>query len=60
MDQEGEPRLRLLRPLYVEESCLPCHAAQGYKVGQVRGGLSVSVPLPALWQHTARRFSAWC
>ncbi|MCB2226286.1 MAG: DUF3365 domain-containing protein [Desulfarculaceae bacterium] len=48
----GEPRLRLLRPLFVEKSCLPCHAAQGYEVGQVRGGLSVSVPLGVLWSHT--------
>ena len=42
---EQGPILRLLRPLYVEKSCMPCHAQQGYQVGQVRGGLSVSVPL---------------
>jgi PAS domain-containing protein len=28
----------------VEESCLKCHSHQGYKVGDVRGGISVSVP----------------
>lgn len=54
MKQEGAPILRLLRPLYVEKSCLPCHAKQGYQVGQVRGGLSVTVPLEVLWAQTGR------
>jgi len=31
--------------LTVEESCLSCHATQGYKLGEVRGGISVSIPL---------------
>ena len=35
---------RFMRPLFVEEACLKCHARQGYKVGEVRGGISVSVP----------------
>ena len=35
---------RFMRPLIVEEPCLKCHAKQGYKVGDVRGGISVSVP----------------
>lgn len=30
--------------LKVEESCLQCHAHQGYKIGDIRGGLRVSVP----------------
>ena len=42
--------LRLMRPLYVEEQCLPCHAQQGYVVGQVRGGISENVPLAPLDQ----------
>ena len=33
---------RYMAPLYVEGSCLACHAAQGYSVGEVRGGISVS------------------
>jgi PAS domain S-box-containing protein len=37
--------LRLMIPLLTEASCLKCHAVQGYKVGDIRGGLSVSVPL---------------
>ena len=37
--------LRLMIPLITEEACLKCHAIQGYKVGDIRGGLSVSVSL---------------
>ena len=33
---------RYIAPLYTEEGCLKCHAEQGYKVGDIRGGISVS------------------
>ena len=36
--------LRFMRPFVVEESCLKCHAHQGYKIGDVRGGISTSIP----------------
>ncbi|HNY25899.1 MAG TPA: diguanylate cyclase [Candidatus Sumerlaeota bacterium] len=32
---------RYMGPLGTEESCLPCHGKQGYRVGDVRGGISV-------------------
>ncbi len=31
--------------LKTEESCLRCHAKQGYKKGDIRGGISVSFPV---------------
>ncbi|MEO5353009.1 MAG: diguanylate cyclase [Magnetococcus sp. XQGC-1] len=37
--------LRLLRPMVTQGGCLKCHAFQGYKVGDVRGGIGVQVPL---------------
>lgn len=37
--------LRYMIPLQVEESCLHCHAEHGYQVGNIRGGLSLEVPL---------------
>jgi chemotaxis family two-component system sensor kinase Cph1 len=40
-----KPYLRLMRPMYTEEGCLKCHGQQGYKVGDVRGGVSIAVPL---------------
>ncbi|MDR1491077.1 MAG: response regulator [Desulfovibrio sp.] len=42
---QGKDQLRLIRPLITEPSCMPCHAFQGYTVGSVRGGISVSVPM---------------
>jgi len=35
-----------MAPLYVEKSCMPCHADQGYKIGEIRGGISILMPLP--------------
>ncbi len=37
--------LNFMGKLIVEKSCLNCHAAQGYKEGDVRGGISVSIPM---------------
>lgn len=36
-----ETYFRYMAPLYVETSCLECHAKQGYELGQVRGGISI-------------------
>ncbi len=41
----GKPFLRLMRPMTTKEGCLKCHADQGYQVGDIRGGVSVSVGL---------------
>ncbi|MBU5612364.1 ATP-binding protein [Geomonas azotofigens] len=43
----GRPYMRLMRPFVTEAACLKCHAAQGYRVGDIRGGVSASVPLEA-------------
>ncbi len=44
----GEPYLRLMRPMITESGCLKCHAQQGYDVEDIRGGISVSVPMSLL------------
>lgn len=36
---------RYIAPLYVEEACLECHAKQGYIVGNIRGAISITVPI---------------
>ncbi len=33
-----------MAPLKTEKLCLRCHAEQGYKEGQIRGGISVTLP----------------
>jgi len=40
--QESQSIFRYMAPLYVEQGCLSCHAKQGYQVGDVRGGISIS------------------
>jgi len=40
----GKLYMRYMRPFVTEQSCLKCHEQQGYKVGDVRGALSISVP----------------
>lgn len=41
-ERNGRTFFRYMAPLYVEKDCLACHAKQGYKIGQVRGGISVT------------------
>lgn len=40
--RDGEVYFRYMAPLVTEKSCLVCHAQQGYKEGDVRGGISVT------------------
>lgn len=40
--REGEVYFRYMAPLVTEKSCLVCHAQQGYKEGDIRGGISVT------------------
>ncbi len=35
---------RYMAPLKVEYNCLKCHAKQGYQKGDIRGGISVTLP----------------
>lgn len=41
---ESTGSYRYMATLYVEESCMRCHAIQGYKVGDIRGGVSITIP----------------
>jgi PAS domain S-box-containing protein len=40
---DGASHYRLMVPLFVQEPCLKCHAFQGYKPGDLRGGISAAV-----------------
>ncbi len=33
-----------MAPLFTEAPCLNCHAKQGYRMGDIRGGISVTLP----------------
>jgi PAS domain S-box-containing protein len=45
---EAGPVHRYMAPLIVKQACLACHARQDYKVGDVRGGISVTMPAAKL------------
>ncbi|MGK5092540.1 response regulator [Deltaproteobacteria bacterium TL4] len=45
---KGRLYMRLMRPLVTEKGCLKCHENQGYQEGDVRGGISISVPMEPL------------
>ncbi|MCP4135826.1 MAG: diguanylate cyclase [bacterium] len=44
---------RYMAPLYVEKGCLGCHGKQGYKIGDVRGGISVSFDITKISRQMA-------
>lgn len=43
--ENGRQILRFMRPFVTEIACLKCHETQGYKVGDIRGGISITVLL---------------
>jgi len=50
--------LRYMAPLKVHPPCLPCHQQQGYRVGDVRGGISVTqryAPIAAPTERSIRQ-----
>ena len=42
---DGNDAVRVMRPLWVEQGCLKCHGVDGYKLGDLRGGIDVTVKL---------------
>ena len=57
-DLDGHQFLRLMRPMITKNGCLKCHGSQGYKEGDVRGGVGVSVPMePYLALYKDHRLS---
>ena len=44
-DIDGKPHMRLMSPMVMKEHCMKCHGHLGFKVGEIRGGVGVSVPL---------------
>ncbi len=52
---DGNPYFRLIRPFITEEGCLKCHAHQGYNVGDIRGGISMAVPMEPYSTSAHRR-----
>jgi PAS domain S-box-containing protein len=58
-DINGEPYMRLMKPMIAKKTCLKCHGHQGYKEGEIRGGVSVSVPMATYLARERRQFSSY-
>jgi PAS domain S-box-containing protein len=43
---------RMMQPIFLEESCLKCHENSKYKVGDLRGGISLMVPMKIFWNNS--------
>jgi PAS domain S-box-containing protein len=46
----GASYMRLMSPYVTEKRCLPCHQHQGYEVGDIRGGMSIAVPMQPYYE----------
>ena len=44
VEDDSKRIYRYIAPLYVSKGCLKCHAKQGYKEGDIRGAISVTLP----------------
>jgi len=56
--KSGSETLRLMQPLFVRPICLRCHGHQGYKVGDVRGGIGISLPMNSFIKDANRQITA--
>ncbi len=56
---DGKPFFRYMSPMIATKECLKCHGHQGYKVGDVRGGVSVSVPMALYLANQWRQITTY-
>ncbi|WP_428610292.1 EAL domain-containing protein [Sedimenticola sp.] len=42
---DGAPYMRYMKPMYMIKACEQCHAVLGFRDGDLRGGVSVSIPM---------------
>ncbi len=55
--KDGSEALRLMQPLFVRPICLRCHGQQGYKLGDVRGGIGITLPMNAFLRDANRQIT---
>lgn len=59
IDYNGQKFLRFMQPLTTQKSCLKCHSQQGYKEGDIRGGISIALPLEQLVSESRDQKIYW-
>jgi PAS domain S-box-containing protein/putative nucleotidyltransferase with HDIG domain len=45
---DGKTYFRYMKPMVTEADCLKCHARYGDKLGDIRGGVSVAIPVDSM------------
>ncbi|MES9861496.1 MAG: EAL domain-containing protein [Candidatus Thiodiazotropha sp. 4PDIV1] len=55
VDFRGQPTLRMMRPMVTKQRCLKCHEQHGYKVGDIRGGVSIAIPMGPYTKDTSEQ-----
>ncbi|MCE5312009.1 MAG: DUF3365 domain-containing protein [Nitrospiraceae bacterium] len=53
-EKDGVKSLRYIQAFLTQKDCLKCHGSQGYKEGDVRGGISILIP----WDKYQRLFNS--
>lgn len=53
-----ETCIRLIHALPAEASCLKCHGVQGFKLGDVIGGLDITYTMAPLWKSASKAGTA--
>lgn len=58
---KGEKTVRVMLPLTAAKTCLSCHAVQGFREGEIMGGVSLAYPVSDLMQSIEgiRREGLW-
>ncbi|WP_417915792.1 PAS domain-containing protein [Candidatus Electronema sp. JC] len=54
--KDGGAMMRVMLPTVMDQSCLKCHVESGYKLGSIRGGISVTLPMDELVALFRRQF----
>ncbi|MET0118724.1 MAG: DUF3365 domain-containing protein [Sedimenticola sp.] len=52
-----EHKYRYMAPLFTTKGCLKCHSEQGYKLGDIRGGISVTHPVQEILHVRERQIN---
>jgi diguanylate cyclase (GGDEF)-like protein len=54
-DIDDKPYLRLIRPMIMKKGCIKCHSHHGYEMGDIHGGVVISVPLSGYFEVNEAR-----
>ena len=55
----GRRTYRYMEPVFIQESCMKCHAKQGYSVGDLKGGVSISFDGGGFFAKQQRNYAAF-